>query len=31
MQTFPKVNIIGNYEATQKLGDFEVYIRSVGF
>jgi len=31
MQIFPKVNIIGNYESTKMLGDFEVYIRSVGF
>jgi|LauGreDrversion4_2_1035121.scaffolds.fasta_scaffold124845_3 hypothetical protein len=30
-QTFPKVIVIGNYEAPKMLGDFEVYIRSAGF
>jgi hypothetical protein len=30
-QVFPKVSVIGNYEAPKMLGDFEVYIRSVGF
>ena len=30
-QVFAKVSVIGNYEAPKMLGDFEVYIRSVGF
>lgn len=28
---FPNANIIGNYERPTLLGDFEVYIRGVGF
>ena len=28
---FPKAQIIGNYEKPQMLGDFEVYIRCLGF
>jgi len=31
LQMFPKAILIGNYERPQMLGDFEVYIRSLGF
>jgi hypothetical protein len=28
---FPKVQIVGNYDKPSMLGDFEVYVRSLGF
>ena len=31
LQMFPKALLIGNYERPLMLGDFEVYIRSIGF
>jgi hypothetical protein len=28
---FPNVNIVGNYEVPEHLGEFEVYVRGLGF
>jgi len=28
---FPNANIVGNYEVPDHLGEFEVYLRGVGF
>lgn len=31
MQMFPHASIIGNYEKPSMLGEFEVYVRGLGF
>lgn len=28
---FPNANIVGNYELPDHLGEFEVYVRGLGF
>lgn len=31
LQVFPKISLVGNYEKVPSLGEFEVYVRCLGF